>query len=86
MSRQEANTKVLVGNRQPPTYRLSRSTYKLRAQMGKHTQNEGESHDVDENKGTENGMLESPTIFMKINDLFLLCHDVNENKRLIPLL
>jgi hypothetical protein len=71
MSRQEASAKVAVGNRQPSAPRRSGSTVKLRARVGKHTQNEGESHDVDENKGTENGMLEYPTIFMKTKDLFL---------------
>ncbi|MGO9270986.1 MAG: hypothetical protein ACLQOO_12145 [Terriglobia bacterium] len=30
-----------------------------------HSQNEGKSHDVDENKGHENRMLESPTMLMK---------------------
>jgi len=42
---------------------------------GTHRQNEGRTHDVVENKATENGMLEEPTISMIANDLFLLSHD-----------
>ena len=38
--------------------------------------NEGTSHDVIENKATENEMLEHPTIFMKTNDLLFISHDV----------
>jgi len=40
-----------------------------------HRQNEGRTHDVIENKATETGMLEEPTMSMVANDLFLLSHD-----------
>jgi len=47
-----------------------------------HTQYEGTSHDVDENKGAKKSMLEHPTICMKKRHLFLLSHDVYENKQI----
>ena len=43
-----------------------------------HSQNEGTTHDVDENKGHKIGMLVQPTMLMIINDLFSLSHDVYE--------
>jgi hypothetical protein len=41
-------------------------------------QDEGESHDVTENKGSDQNRRESPTISMKIKGLLILSHDLNE--------
>jgi len=50
--------------------------------MGKkgELKNEGKSHDVIENKCRKMSISGYATMFMKTNTLYLLCHDVVENK------
>ena len=45
---------------------------KLRAESAAHTQYEGESHDVDENKGPKKALLGYPTMFMKTKGLIFV--------------
>ncbi len=63
-----------------------RTTAPARKTGPRYSHYEGTSHDVDENKGTENRMLEHPTIFMKTHALYLLSHDVNETTGFIVIL
>jgi gamma-glutamylcysteine synthetase len=51
-----------------------------RAKGATHTQNEGTSHDVNENKGAGESMSKQPTMLMRTKPLTLSFPDLTENK------